>query len=368
MEELENRDDLDTEQETPQDSQEAPVTAEDAAGEETDAQEPEAPQEAAEGPETGTQEESTDASPEDAPVQDATEETGETIPQETTEEPADEAPQEEAPQDAQEAPVAAEATAGEETDTQEPETPQEAAEGPETSPQEEAGEDQPTEQAETGEGPSLGSGKLGLGSTLTPAVVTPTPTLLGANSGATEAEQESDEEYETLAVNELDVVKLGRQGEHLTQQVLIDCTDWLSKLPGCTLLIAAIRPTENTVYLPTVSVADGVITWDIQDQDTAKGGWGRGEVRAMKDGKIKKSAVFRTRVEPSLEGSGSAPATPPDWVQEILDSVAAAQEAAEQAAASAIQAAENTRGLAGWTLTKEDDDTVTIDYNEESEG
>ena len=111
-----------------------------------------------------------------------------------------------------------------------------------------------------------------------------------------------------------------------------------------------------------------MITWDIQDQDTAKGGWGRGEVRAMKDGKIKKSAVFRTRVEPSLEGSGSAPATPPDWVQEILDSVAAAQAAAEQAAASAIQAAENTRGLAGWTLTKEDDDTVTIDYNEESEG
>ena len=367
MEELENRDNLDTEQEAPQDVQEAPVTAEDAAGEETDTQEPETPQEAAEGPETGTQGESTDMPPEDAVLQEPTEETGGT-PQEAAEDPAGEAPQEDAPQDAQEAPVTAEDTAGEETDAQEPETPQEAAESPETGTQEEAGEDQPTEQAETGGKPSLGSGKPSLGSTLTPAVVTPTPTLLGASSGATEAEQESDEEYETLLVNELDVVKLGRQGEHLTQQVLIDCTEWLSKLPGCTLLIAAIRPTENTVYLPTVSVADGVITWDIQDQDTAKGGWGRGEVRAMKDGKIKKSAVFRTRVEPSLEGSGSAPATPPDWVQEILDSVAAAQAAAEQAAASAIQAAENTRGLAGWTLTKEDDDTVTIDYNEESEG
>ena len=352
MDELENMNALDDEQEAPQDAQEAPVAAESGAGGETDPQEPEAPQEAAEGQETDTQEAAADPPQEDAEA-----------PEPDAEQP--EAGQEEAPQDAQEAPVAAEATAGEETDTQEPETPQEAAEGPETSAQEEAGEDQPTE---TGEGPSPGSGKLGLGSTLTPAVVTPTPTLLGANSGATEAEQESDEEYETLLVNELDVVKLGRQGEHLTQQVLIDCTEWLSKLPGCTLLIAAIRPTENTVYLPTVSVADGVITWDIQDQDTAKGGWGRGEVRAMKDGKIKKSAVFRTRVEPSLEGSGSAPATPPDWVQEILDSVAAAQAAAEQAAASAIQAAENTRGLAGWTLTKEDDDTVTIDYNEESEG
>lgn len=259
-------------------------------------------------------------------------------------------------QGGQEAAVAAETGTGEETDAQEPEAAQEAENGQEGG-----------EQA----APLLGngSGRLGLGGSLTaPAVITPTPTLLGASNGAEEEEQETDEEYETLPVNALDVVKLGRQGEHLTQQVLIDCTAWLDKLPGCTLLIAAIRPTESAVYLPTVSVADGVITWDIQEQDTAKGGWGRGEVRAMKDGKIKKSAVFRTRVEPSLEGSGSAPATPPDWVQEILDSVAAAQAAAEQAAASAIQAAENTRGLAGWTLTKEDDDTVTIDYNEESEG
>ena len=49
MEELENRDDLDTEQEAPQDAQEAPVAAEATAGEETDTQEPETPPEAAEG-------------------------------------------------------------------------------------------------------------------------------------------------------------------------------------------------------------------------------------------------------------------------------------------------------------------------------
>lgn len=250
-------------------------------------------------------------------------------------------------QEPQEAPVTGTDAQEDPVDTQQPETPYE---GQESAQQE----------------PAQLLGGMRLGNLATPAVITPTPVLLN-NSAAEATAQETDEEYNTILVNELETVKLGRQGEHLTQQVLIDCTAWLTNpaLSGCTLLIAAIRPGETEIYLPTVTTSDGVITWDIQDQDTAKGGWGRGEVRAMKDGKIKKSAVFRTRIEPSLEGSGSAPITPPDWVQQILTSVAAAQAAAEAAAASAAQAELNTRGLAGWSLTKETDETVTIDYTEE---
>ena len=227
----------------------------------------------------------------------------------------------------------------------------------------------PEEEGEPETEQPSGSWWLGLGSTPQASGMPPMTSMPPLTSAppTTEEEPESDEEAETIPVNELDVVKLGRQGEHLTQQVVIDCSTWLTRLPGCTLMIAAIRAGENTVYLPTVSVEDGVITWDIQSQDTARGGWGRGEVRAMKDGKIKKSVVFRTRVEPSLEGSGSAPITPPDWVQQILDSAAAAQAAATAAAASAAQAAASVQGLAGWSLTRETDETVTIDYNETEE-
>ena len=49
-------------------------------------------------------------------------------------------------------------------------------------------------------------------------------------------DQEPDEEYETIAVRELETVKLGRQGENDTQTVVIDCSEWLQKLPGCTRL------------------------------------------------------------------------------------------------------------------------------------
>ena len=156
--------------------------------------------------------------------------------------------------------------------------------------------------------------------------------LLGATLGASAAEQEPDEEYSTIPVAELVEVKLGRQGENNTQTVVIDCSAWLAKLPGCTFMIAATRPGEREIYLPEVSVSSGVVTWPIMEQDTACAGAGRAEVRAMKDGKVKKSALFRTRVEPALEGDGSPDApTPPNWVRLIIESVEASQAAAEHA-------------------------------------
>ena len=157
-----------------------------------------------------------------------------------------------------------------------------------------------------------------------------------------ETMQERDEEYTAIAVDALDVVKLGRQGENDTQNVEIDCSAWLEALPDAQLVVAAIRPGENTIYLPPVSVSGGVITWPILAQDTAKAGYGRGEVRAMLGDKIKKSIVFRTRVEASLEGSQVTPSTLPDWVTEIRGSVATAQAAATAAAADADLAANQT--------------------------
>ncbi len=212
----------------------------------------------------------------------------------------------------------------------------------------------------------------------------PEAAALTADTGS----NESDEDAGVHDVNALDVVKLGRQGENLTQQVQIDASAWLELLPGCQLVIAALRNGDSAVYLPEITTNDaGLITWPITDVDTARAGWGRAEVRAMLGEKIKKSAVFRTRVEPSLEGGGEA-AEPgaPSWVQAILQSVENAQKAAstaaEQAQAAAKQAqtaaqrateateqaaaaAANTAGLRGWILTLNADETVDIDYNEE---
>ena len=158
---------------------------------------------------------------------------------------------------------------------------------------------------------------------------------LMAMLGATAAEgQEPDEEYDAIDVDDLDKerVKLGRQGENDTQTVVIDASKWLEALPGCTLMVVAKRPGERELYLPEVTAANGVVTWPILAQDTACAGAGRAELRAMKGDAVKKSKLFRTWIEPSLEGDvDGTPTTPPNWVKDIMGSVEAAEAAAERA-------------------------------------
>ena len=119
-----------------------------------------------------------------------------------------------------------------------------------------------------------------------------------------EALRESDEEYEVIDVADLDnrIVRIGRRGENETQNVRSDAGAFLTALPGCTLQIAAVRPQETDVYLPTVTVdSSGVITWEILDSDVANHGLGFAEVRAVLGEKVKKSPVFRTKVEYGLD-------------------------------------------------------------------
>ena len=145
---------------------------------------------------------------------------------------------------------------------------------------------------------------------------------------------------EILDVNALDIVWLGRQGENDTRQVEIDCSEWLTQLPGCELMIAAKRNGEDALYLPTVSAADGVITWPVLSQDTLKAGYGQAEVRAMLSGKIKKSKIFRTQVDRALDGPEGQAGTLPDWVDEVRGAVAEAEQAAQNAEQAALEALE----------------------------
>lgn len=186
-----------------------------------------------------------------------------------------------------------------------------------------------------------------------------------------------EDKGEVYHVEGLDVVKLGRQGESLTQEVQIDVSAWTEdNMEGATFLIAAVRPGENESYLPEITQSGNILTWKPTAADTAKGGYGRAEVQAVKGALIRKSPVFRTRIEAAIESSGSTPTEPPAWVQQILGSVSAAQEAAtnaQQAAqtaqrqataagSSAQEAAASVSGLRGWSLTEETDGTVTIDH------
>lgn len=160
--------------------------------------------------------------------------------------------------------------------------------------------------------------------------------------------QEPDEEYSPIAVKDLDKerVKLGRQGENGTQSVVIDANDWLVSLQGCTFMVVATRPGEHELYVPDITVTNGMITWPIMAQDTACAGAGRAEVRALKGDAIKKSKLFRTWIEPALDGEvGGTPTVPPNWVKETKENLERANQLMADAVAAANAAAAAAAGL-----------------------
>lgn len=147
-------------------------------------------------------------------------------------------------------------------------------------------------------------------------------------------------ENSVLDVNALNVVWLGRQGENDTRQVQIDCGEWLDQLPGCELMIAARRPGETALYLPAVTAENGVVTWRALSQDTQKAGTGQAEVRAMVEGRIRKSKIFRIVVDRALDGPEGGAAALPDWVEEVRGAVLEAERAAQEAEQAALEALE----------------------------
>ena len=151
--------------------------------------------------------------------------------------------------------------------------------------------------------------------------------------------EEDDEEYATILVNALEkdkehhIVLIGRQGENKTQDVVFDCSVWDDRITNPTYSIVAKRPGEKETYLANNVSADGnIVTWTLDADDTALSGFGEAEIRATSDDLVKKSAKFRTYIQPSVEDyTSSDPVTPPYWGTAILTAV---QESAASAAAA----------------------------------
>lgn len=114
----------------------------------------------------------------------------------------------------------------------------------------------------------------------------------------------------TFSFDELNSVMLGRQGENGVRQIVIDLGDWPTVLDGPDVMIVALRPGEDSLYVPAgVTVSGSEVTWEIDSVDTALDGAGYAEIRLSKDGAIKKSRRFTTKIALSLMGNGE-PAQP----------------------------------------------------------
>lgn len=118
-----------------------------------------------------------------------------------------------------------------------------------------------------------------------------------------------------------------------------DFSAWREQLgDGGTLLVLVQRPGETVPYpAHQVEIEGGVATWIFDETDTALAGYGAVALAYIQNGEYKaRSAPFTTCVAKTLGANGVTPPDPfANWYEDMLDASAAAQQAAQDAAASA---------------------------------
>lgn len=111
------------------------------------------------------------------------------------------------------------------------------------------------------------------------------------------------------------VLKIGRQGESLVETVIFDLTAFIELYGEGETVLVVKRNGDDVPYPVILDVVDNTATWNVTNIDTAKSGFGKIQISYLVDNLIKKTVVFTTYVESSIEEN----AVPPDPYESYLD-------------------------------------------------
>lgn len=144
---------------------------------------------------------------------------------------------------------------------------------------------------------------------------------------------------------------LGRIGENETRQIVFDCADILTEYPGAEIICVMQRHCDRTAYLADAVLAGNVLTVTLTDTDVSASGNLRIELRALVDGKIRKSAVYTGKVVSALRGEQDRPGNP---TADVLNRIDMTISRAEESIAKANAAAQSAREVADTVQAKLD--------------
>ena len=124
-----------------------------------------------------------------------------------------------------------------------------------------------------------------------------------------------------------------------------DISPWLERLgdDGEVLVIAQRKGDEIPYQVTNVTVdkADGTVTWTFSESDTAVPGYGSAALAYIRDGEyLARTVAFMTCTSDTIGGSSDVPDPWEQWFNQVLRASKDAQEAADDAAASAEAANE----------------------------
>ena len=145
-----------------------------------------------------------------------------------------------------------------------------------------------------------------------------------------------------IDANSSTVLALGRCGENLARKVIFDITDFENLYGVGTVEVLYQRPNDAQPYPLAVQRDGTTITWNVTSTDTATPSeFGKCELRYYSGETLVKSKIWQTWVENAL--STPSETTPPEpeqgWVDQVLATGVAAQQAANSAKADADRAA-----------------------------
>ena len=131
--------------------------------------------------------------------------------------------------------------------------------------------------------------------------------------------------------------RIGRDGEAIVRQVLFDCRDVLRGWNSASIVCAYWRPEDDAPYLvPLTEVESGVFAFVVRQEDVAKVGTVRMELRRIDGESVLKSATYTATVEKSIN---AAPVDPGSPEEDMLTELGEAAGQATKAAAAANEAA-----------------------------
>lgn len=144
---------------------------------------------------------------------------------------------------------------------------------------------------------------------------------------------------------------LGRIGENETRQIVFDCSDILTEYPGAEIVCVMQRHCDRIAYLADAVLAGNVLTVTLTDADVSASGDLRIELRALTDGKIRKSAVYMGQVVSALRGAQDRPGNP---IADVLNRIDMTISRAEESISEADAAAKSAREVADTVQAKLD--------------
>lgn len=119
-----------------------------------------------------------------------------------------------------------------------------------------------------------------------------------------------------VASNSGITINLGRQGENDVKHIQFDYSGLAEKFGEGVLSCIVQRKDGDDPYPAVLTYDNHMATWSVSSTDTAYAGTGKIQLSYMVDEQIKKSIIYKIKVEPSILPTSEEP---PEPIQNYLD-------------------------------------------------